>query len=115
MKDETILEITEKVELAITTLSDQIGVGADKFYPIIVEQMYWEGIVGVITGLLILAIGLLSTIVGWKEYKKNNDPFGWMMVAFIATPIGLLTISAWVLNIFNPEYYAFMEITSLLK
>ncbi len=115
MKDETILEVTEKVELAISTMSDKLGIAADKFYPIITQQMFYEGIMGVCLGVFIFIIGSALNVVGWKEHTQDVDPFGWLLCGITVQVIGVAFVGYSIVQLFNPEYYALREIMSFVK
>jgi len=116
MKDETILEITEKMELAITTMSDKIGVGADKFYPIIVEQQYINGWVHIWLAVPILIIATVLILMGFIERKDNPESSNWaFFIGVIFYGLFIAIFGGNLTHILNPEYYAFMEIANLIK
>ncbi len=116
MKDETILEITEKVELAITTISDKIGIGADKFYPIITQQKYIEGWIYLVLSVPLFLVASFLLWSGIKNIKTNAEAENWAIVFSIIFYIAFIVVFGTnIMRVINPEYYAFKEITSLLK
>lgn len=126
--------ISEKISMAFSTLSEKAGVATDYFWPILVRQEFLTGLVSLITWLLFTggSLYILYRIRREKFIEGSEDPTtSWpTKYLFIAIVFGIALfftfckalISSgddgmvnWIGRIYNPEYYAFKNIITLIK
>lgn len=113
----------EKVSVVLHQLADKIGVGIDHFYPVFVKQQYVEGIFFFALTLLfiVFVIGLFNFQKkrSFFEGEKPNLRFFTTITGFVVSfgiVIALTSVGPEAFSkIFNPEYAAIKEITSLIK
>jgi hypothetical protein len=131
--------VVDKVAGLLEKVADKIGVAADKVWPWLVKQQVLEGS-SLLVLFLIGAVGTFFTVKGcgrwWGESTrmKENDSFsnkdekeitvfsrrlmytvGAIIFALVAlvTGIEFINIGAW--KLFNPEYFALMDLISAAK
>jgi hypothetical protein len=118
VNSDTLDTVTEKIEVAVTALSDKLGVASDHFYPILVEQHYLSGWVWIWTALPLLILACLFAGFFIKEALGDKDGEVLFPLGLIATVLYVffgVVLASNLMSILNPEYYALMEIKSFIK
>lgn len=126
------MNVSDQINSVINNLTEKLGVAADKLYPVLVKQVYVDGIkniVGALIGLLLIiaAIFLVKTFKKkWskslKEYDKQNyecvTPLAiiGIVIVFIAgiTILTICTTQA-MCRFINPDWYALQMVLNQIK
>ena len=112
----TIVEtLAIKLENGLTILAQQFGVGADHFYPIIVEQQVVSGWLWVGISIPLLIIATFFIIVSFQQVKEGKDIFSSVTAGLIFYLVAGTTIAVNIGSIINPEYYALHEVMNMLQ
>ena len=65
----------------------------------------------------IISLGL-AVFLAYSSYslaKKNEDPFGWILVGVFFMALTIILATTAISHIIVPEYYALKEIVELIK
>lgn len=114
VNSDTLGEVSDKIENALTIMAEKLGVASDHFYPIVVEQQAIEGWIGIWLSVPIFIVALVLTLIALSEVKRNGSGIVFIM-SIIAYIIGGVILSTTLGQILNPEYYALMEIKDFIK
>lgn len=123
------MEVSQKIFEYIDALAQKLGVASEYVFSVLVNQKISEGI---IFSLVLVTISLLLGISTFKVVKyvsknyktlyKNDTEIGWVVLTIILAFASIFLIIAdililpeMLLQIFNPEYYAFKEIMKMFK
>jgi hypothetical protein len=122
-------KITEKVFSYIDALAQKLGVAVEYVLTILVQQKFLEGIV--YSSVFILAsifIGIVAFKVikyvtkNWDDLYQKDTEFGWGAISIILGiaviilfVLDLTVLPDYIMQIFNPKYYAIKEILNTLK
>ena len=118
MEDKTVELLADKVDTAITTLSSKLGVAADHFYPILVKQQIISGWISLSWSILWLSCALILSFIAINGIKNeaDGDAVGWFVfIAILMAVAAVIMFSGGLLSVLNPEYYALLEVTRLIK
>lgn len=120
---EVIKIVTDKIDVAVATLSAKLGVATDHFYPILVKQQS-------ITAITNIAVSLMSVTIFFLIFKKIRslvDEDGEctegneMASAFaiflseVSCIFLLVALTNGIPTLLNPEYAAFMDVVKSIK
>ncbi|MGN9867353.1 hypothetical protein [Bacillus swezeyi] len=107
----------------IDKLAAKLGVAAEHVYGVLVKQQIVNGVIGVVSTIVILAllgIALLKLIRKGIEHQKTLSSFDTSPYMIVAVLVGIalalvVIVSFFVIpiginQIINPEYYAIKEI-----
>lgn len=121
--------VVDKIAAYINELAAQLGVAAEYIYPMIVRQMFIEGVVYAITSIVFLAL----TFFLWRYLIKNARKFwdtsyktdseflmilGYVItgiISIVVTIVAIGTLPDALMQIFNPEYYAIKNIIEMVS
>jgi hypothetical protein len=118
--------VISKVEALFNKLGEQIGVGAEHFWPIMVRQQQWTGIIGSIAMVGAFALAVALFVFWCRKLAKlewNPDANPGITIAFVFTGIAVIGIaiaifvcaSCGITMIFNPEYWALEDLIERLR
>lgn len=120
---EVIKLVSDKIDVAMSTLSTKLGVATDHFYPILVKQQY----VSAISGISISAVASLVFYLIFRRFSPRADrhgDYGSMdggitIISAIGMIVSLLFFIACLIEgipaILNPEYAALMDLLKVVK
>lgn len=120
------MNISEQVTQIIQEIAKQLGIVADKIYPILIRQAYVEGF----TNLFSLMLCVVFGVVSYKIFKKTLNLcledetlaliFG--IICIITILVSLLSFVTFCMNftnmvtaLVNPDYYIIQKIISMMK
>ena len=126
MNDKLVGKVSEYIDAVATKL----GVAAEHVYGLLVRQQVTEGVVNIVSGLVILAV-LITLIVFTARKIGSKLDFGYMDGADLAMLLifggigvaliggclyfGLSVTTDGIKHLMNPEYYAIKEIIKAVK
>ena len=132
MSTQNLNLVLDKIQLALTSLGDKLGVGGKHLWMILIKQQYIHGFIALfwaIIGIILLG-GTVKYIQGIiKRNKRENRSFfdfddgtddaGWFFIMIITGIIGMVLliiggISA-VNHLVNPEYQALQSIIQMIN
>lgn len=118
--------IANKVEIVFTKIAEQIGQGADYFWPILIRQQTVEAITCLVAIIVLTMLTLISVSVckkfyiAYSEEKLGVDPvicscivLGVFLIALISTVLS--TSNNIVTGFINPEYGAAKDVIEMIK
>jgi len=114
---QVIEDMGNKLDHYINTIASKVGVAADHFYPLFVRQQMISGFLGcffVVIGIIFIIVFLNLFIKSIKS-KEYDNAFGWGWISFISILITSLILCTVAIKVFNPEYYAFQDLISMVK
>jgi hypothetical protein len=122
-------EVQEKIFEYIDALALKLGVASEHVFELMIKQKIIEGIV---YSSVIAVVGIIVWVATYKclgyliknyqdLYEKDHE-LGWMLGSILLSVVSLSFLIVWVaalpqyiLQIFNPEYYAIKEILEVFK
>lgn len=118
---EVLDKYSDKIAVAIQTLSDNLGIAADHFWPIFVKQQVIEGYVG-ISFFIIAIIGLFITcklFIKTGGFDADDEPkniinFLCVILFLFLLIVSSINLSPSIKEIINPEFYALQELTRMI-
>lgn len=118
MEQESVELLANKIDTAVTALSTKLGVASDHFYPILVKQQVISGYINLSWSALWFICALILSIIAIIGIKNesNGDGVAWgVFIAILMTVATVVQFSNGLLSILNPEYYALIQITAMVK
>jgi heme/copper-type cytochrome/quinol oxidase subunit 2 len=122
-------QIANKVFEYIDAMAQKLGVATEYVFNLLVQQKIIEGIVySIVLIIASVVIGIAAYKIikyvtsNWDELYRNDTEFGWSIfaaiigiIAVILFIVDLTVLPNYVMQIFNPQYYAIKEILDTLK
>ena len=116
VNSDTLNEVSNKIENALTIMADKLGVASDHFYPIIVEHQLIQGWIYIWLAIPILLLATIFVTFGFLDRKRDSEASNWSFFLSIIFYIIFMGVAGSNLaQILNPEYYALMEIKDFIK
>lgn len=119
-------EIANKVFEMLEQVAEQLGVAAEKLYPILLKQAKIDGIVNIIGLIVLIIITYFSVRFAIKKYRKDVNEFDELTIegfvlsvfAFLSTIcliVELSLIKTTILTpLLNPDWYILNELLANL-
>lgn len=123
------LDFNEIFDKAFSALAKAMNIAEEQLLPIMVKQMFIEGVFGLSMYVLFFAIFsgmvLLGVFKMYREDLKEMDIailivgaiglFVWFMTGFAPQDASLYGIQGAVTKVFNPEYAVMVEVVDMAK
>jgi quinol-cytochrome oxidoreductase complex cytochrome b subunit len=120
-------ETADTIIKAITPLAEKIGEGAGHLYQVYIKQMYYEGILDLVTIFVIFVVTTIAIVIAIKIANKHGETekssgydSDWDMKMFISATVAticmivsffaLFGIQPSITKLVNPEYHAMQRI-----
>ncbi len=126
---QVINEFGSKLDSYMSVMATKIGVATDHFYPVVVQQQQIDGYIGIGQLVISMTIFLISirrftsSLSDNKDEKQISDrnlfkviaSFVFGIVFGILTLTNLMDFKNNVGMVYNPEFYAFKQLVTMVK
>lgn len=125
------LDINDIFDKAFTALAKAMNIAEEQLLPIMVKQMFVEGVAGlvIITGITIFCFILFKCMQNWykKQKEKIHDSYSEekslcfyaSTIVLLYIPIGLMFYDGYLMDsitkTFNPEYAVIQEVVKMAE
>lgn len=109
-----------KLDEYIGVLSEKLGMAADTFWPLFVQQQQIEAITSIGMFVFFIVFALLFWSIGTKLVRNNKEDGYWCWAVSVITSI-MLTLAVLLKapcvagQLFNPEYSALQALLNMIK